>query len=78
MTKDPHHEEGMREPRIDGRDGSECVFVLWRMGRKVGRTIYAQFGENPSDDDPLIGVMDSRILAADVVASHNAVLRSRP
>lgn len=48
------------------------------MGRKVGRTIYAQVGDEPSDDDPIIGMMDSRILAADVVASHNAVLASRP
>lgn len=30
----------------------------WRPGRKVGRTIYCQAGDEPSDDDPLIGVMD--------------------
>lgn len=41
---------------------------LWRVGRKVGRTIYLQLGPQPSDDDPLIGVMDTPELAAEVVA----------
>lgn len=50
----------------------------WRNGRKVGRTIYAQMGPEPSDDDPLIGVMDTRVLAADAVCAHNAVLAARP
>lgn len=31
----------------------------WRTGRKVGRTIYYQEGEEPSDQDNLIGVMDT-------------------
>lgn len=35
----------------------------WRTGRKVGRTIYAQLGDEPSDADALIGVMDTRELA---------------
>jgi hypothetical protein len=33
----------------------------WRVGRKVGRTLY--------EDDELIGVMDTRELAAEVVAA---------
>ncbi len=39
----------------------------WRVGRKVGRTIYAQVGPEPSDDDVLIGVMDTPELALMVV-----------
>jgi hypothetical protein len=43
----------------------------WRTGRKVGRTIYARLGREPSDDDVLIGVMDTPELAAAAVAAHN-------
>lgn len=43
----------------------------WRVGRKVGRTIYAQQGSEPSNDDPLIGVMDYPLLAALAVEGHN-------
>jgi hypothetical protein len=43
----------------------------WRQGRKVRRTIYAQRGDEPSDDDPLIGVMDTPALAFAVVYEHN-------
>lgn len=64
-------------PLFNSRDPI-LVHKPWRMGRKVGRTIYAQIGPEPSDDDPLVGVMDTRLLAADVVCSHNAVLASRP
>lgn len=45
--------------------------VRWRTGRKVGRTIYAQQGPEPSDDDPLIGVMDTTALATEAVSAHN-------
>jgi hypothetical protein len=40
-----------------------------RQGRKVGRTIYAQLGDQPSDDDPLVGVMDTAELARQVVGT---------
>ena len=43
----------------------------WRQGRKVGRTIYVVVGDEPSDEDRLIGVMDAADLAARVVALHN-------
>lgn len=46
----------------------------WRTGRKVGRTIYAQHGDEPSDEDQLIGVMDTRALAAEAVDAHNQLL----
>lgn len=42
-----------------------------RTGRKVGRTIYAQAEGEPSDAHALIGVMDTRELAAAVVAAYN-------
>jgi hypothetical protein len=47
----------------------------WRIGRKVGRTIYAQAGSQPSDDDALIGLMDTQELAAAVVEIHNAYVK---
>jgi hypothetical protein len=50
------------------------TICLWRTGRKVGRTIYEQTGPEPSDDDPLIGVMDTRQLAAAAVDAHNFVV----
>lgn len=44
----------------------------WRVGRKVGRTIYRQTGPDPSDADELIGVMDTPALAYEVVRTRNA------
>jgi hypothetical protein len=46
----------------------------WRVGRKVGRTIYAVVGDRASDHDLLIGVMDTRELAEAAVRAHNADL----
>ena len=43
----------------------------WRTGRKVGRTIYSQVGDEPSDDDELIGVMDTPGLAQWAVTAVN-------
>lgn len=50
---------------------------LWRVGRRVGRTIYAQIGAEPSDDDPLIGVMDTPGLAHEAATAHNVMLGQR-
>lgn len=47
--------------------------TTWRTGRKVGRTIYLQAGDAPSDTDLLIGVMDTADLAAEAVAARNLV-----
>jgi hypothetical protein len=57
---------------------SELPRLIWRTGRKVGRTIYAQLGKVPSDADPLIGVMDTRALAHEAVEAHNRLLRGTP
>lgn len=43
----------------------------WRAGCHVGRTIYVQLTAVPSDDDPLIGVMDTPELARVAVDGHN-------
>jgi hypothetical protein len=47
----------------------------WRLrtGRKVGRTVYRQLGDEPSDADPLVGVMDTPELAARVVEAVNGL-----
>jgi len=45
----------------------------WRTGRKVGRTIYGQVGDEASDGDHLIGVMDTPELAQEAVDGVNAI-----
>ena len=51
---------------------------FWRTGRKVGRTVYAVVGLVPSDHDLLIGVMDTKALAAAAVAAHNSQIVKQP
>lgn len=46
----------------------------WRVGRKVGRTVYVQLGEEPSDRDILIGLMDTPEIAALAVRGVNQLL----
>ena len=64
---------------MHGLDASPAVAVHltrtgwpWRVGRHVGRTIYVQVSEDPSQRDLLIGVMDSAELAQLVVDLVNA------
>jgi hypothetical protein len=45
----------------------------WRVGRKLGRTIYVQPGDEPSDDDEFLGLMESEEIAAQVVDAVNYV-----
>jgi hypothetical protein len=40
-----------------------------RQGRKVGRTLYAQLGDHPTDGDVLVGQVDSVELAEFLCAS---------
>jgi len=49
----------------------------WRTGRKVGRTIYTQVGDEPSDCDRLIGVMDTPELAQRAVDAVNEATDGR-
>jgi len=48
----------------------------WRVGH-TGRMVYAQIGDDISDDDVLIGVMDTPELAAEACAAHNGRLAAR-
>jgi hypothetical protein len=43
----------------------------WRVGRSVGRTIYAVRGPAATKEDVLIGVMDTPHLAREAVDCHN-------
>jgi hypothetical protein len=47
----------------------------WRVGRKAGRTIYLQNGDEPDDSDMLLGMMDTEEIAQTVVDAVNAVRR---
>lgn len=47
----------------------------WRVGRSLGRTVYAQIGSEPSKADVLLGMMDTRELAELVVSEHNRLVR---
>lgn len=51
--------------------------VPWRVGRHLGRTVYAMLGDEPSDDDPVLGMLDTPELAAEACAGHNALLEAR-
>lgn len=51
------------------------VFTLpWRVGRKLFRTVYAQIGDEPSDDDIFLGIFDSAEVALAVAEQHNFYL----
>ena len=49
----------------------------WRVGSKVGRTIYAEVPGLDHDEQPLIGVMDTPDLATEAVTAHNKALMQR-
>jgi hypothetical protein len=51
------------------------AWLPWRTERKLGRTIYAQVGYEPSEDDVLIGMMDTAELANEAIVTHNFVLK---
>lgn len=49
-----------------------------RQGRRNGRNLYLQLGEQPSDTDPCLGfIIDVRI-AADIVNTMNDADRAEP
>lgn len=53
-------------------DHADLARARWRVGRSLGRTVYAVVGEGASKDDVFLGVMDTAQLAALVVETHNA------
>jgi hypothetical protein len=59
---------------INEPDEDDLVLKTWRQGRKLGRTIYAQAGGEPSDEDELIGLMDTEALAEEACEAHNKCL----
>lgn len=56
---------------------SDLSALPWRVGRHLGRTVYAQIGDADSDDDVFIGVMDTPELAAEACEAHNYRLALR-
>ena len=60
--------------RHDAREAGVAATLLdrpWRQGRKVGRNVYAQVGDEPGDGDVLIGQFDTASLAHDAIWWHN-------
>jgi hypothetical protein len=55
-------------------DFTKCI---WRIGRKVGRTVYAQISDDPADDDVLIGMFDTTELAKAAVIAHNLAISGK-
>jgi hypothetical protein len=50
------------------------VSSRWRIGRSLGRSVYAEVDSNP-DQHVFVGMMETRLIAEQVVADHNAVLQ---
>ncbi len=51
---------------------------LWRTDLALGRNVYVLLSNDsakPSENDPLIGVMESSALAEDIVQTHNVLVR---
>lgn len=59
----------MPEPALNSSGNAASIRL--RVGRKVGRTIYQQVGDEPSDRDLLIGLVDTPEWAALIVAAVN-------
>lgn len=53
------------------------MLAPWRVGRKVARNIYAVVGDDASDDDVLIGQMDTGQLARECVHRHNEARKQK-
>lgn len=52
--------------------------AVWRTSRNPYRsTIHVMTGEEPSEDDPVIGLMISKELALEAVARHNEAVSAR-
>ncbi len=45
--------------------------LTWRVGRQVGRAVILQTGDEPAEDDPTVGQMDTSELGHLVVAAVN-------
>ena len=69
----PMSEEELRQMAIKNPEHR-----FWRTDLRTGRNIYVLLSndpESPSEQDPMLGVMESTALAEDVVNTHNAALK---
>ena len=57
--------------------GPNLLSLPWRTGRHLGRTVSAMPGPRASDDDQVLGMMDSRELAEEACEAHNYLLAMR-
>ena len=62
---------GTQPVETPSTDSGEASRLPWRTGQKLGRTLYGQLGDEPSDEDPLLGLMETKALAEQVVAAVN-------
>jgi hypothetical protein len=56
------------------RDMTDLTALPWRVGRTLGRTVYARTGGDDWKADTPVGMLDTRELAEAACADHNAVL----
>jgi hypothetical protein len=49
----------------------------WRQGRHEPRHMYAQIGAEPSDDDPIVGTLDTPEAAEEACLAHNERLATQ-
>jgi hypothetical protein len=56
------------------RDMTDLTALPWRVGRTLGRTVYARTGGDDYKADTEFGMLDTREIAARACADHNAVL----
>ena len=59
------------------QDAYAARALPWRTGRHNGQILYAQAGDEPSDDDVMVAVFMAPELAQDAVAAHNAAREAR-
>ena len=57
---------------------SWTIDARWRVGRNVARSVWAMRGDEPSEDDELVGTLDTAEDAAREVDKHNAELPHHP
>jgi hypothetical protein len=50
---------------------ADLLRAPWRVGRHLGRTLYAVVGDEPSRADIVLGMVDTEAIAAAIVHEHN-------
>lgn len=62
----------LRAPSAAWVGPDELAGRPWRVGRSLGRTVYAQVDDKPGKGDVLLGMMETEFLAQHVVDMHNS------